>query len=98
MDQPMPEEIDSFVEDMALIEARDKHIRWKIKAIATKTTYRIFSKYGNPSFVDDKFKDFSNYFLNTFALPLLDSHLQIVFRRKTHFVGSKTLNSAIKFV
>jgi hypothetical protein len=31
-------------------------------------------------------------------MPLLESHLQLVFKRKTHFVGSKALNFAIKFV
>lgn len=83
---------------METIESRDKHIRWKIKAMATKTTYRIFSKYGNPAFVDEKHLTFSNYFLDKCAIPLLESHLQLVFKRKTNFIGSKTLNYAIKFV
>lgn len=83
---------------MEEIESRDKNIRWKIKYIATKTTYRIMSKYGNPSFADDKDKNLSNYFLDTFAIPLLESHLQLVFKRKTHFVGSQALNYAIKYV
>lgn len=29
---------------------------------------------------------------------MLESHLQLVLKRKTHFIGSKTLNFAIKFV
>ena len=29
---------------------------------------------------------------------LLESHLQLIFKRKTNFIGSKTLNHVIKFV
>ena len=58
----MPENLESFVEDMDEIEKRDSNIVWKIKGIATKTTYRIFSKYGNHKFVEDKFLSFSKRF------------------------------------
>lgn len=98
MDKPVPDNLESFIEEMEEIEKRDSHIIWKIKGIATKTTYRIFAKYGNPKFVDKKFEAFSQRFYNDFSGPLLESHLQIVFRRKTHFVGSKTLNFAIKYL
>jgi hypothetical protein len=102
MDRAIPEaqaaQLESFSEDMTVIEERDKHIQWKLKGIATQTTYRMFSKYGNSKFCDDKYVDFSNFFFNTCGIPLLESHLQLVFKRKTHFVGSKTLNFAIKFV
>jgi hypothetical protein len=50
LDRPVPAELESFVEDMNEIEERDKHIIWKTKGIAAKTTYRLFSKYGNPKF------------------------------------------------
>jgi hypothetical protein len=98
MDKPVPDNLESFVEDMDEIEKRDNHIIWKTKGIATKTTYRIFSKYGNPKFVDDAFLEFSNRFKADIAEPLLESHLNLVFRRKTNFVGSKALNFAIKYV
>ena len=58
----------------------------------------MFSKYGNVKFVDEKFEEFSKKFYSTYAVPLLESHLQLVFRRKTHFVGSKALNFAVKYV
>ena len=83
---------------MSEIEARDKNILWKIKTIVAKLTYRLFSKFGNPSHVEDEFIDFSKYFKDTFAVALLESHLQIVFKRKTNFVGSKCLNYALKYL
>jgi hypothetical protein len=53
IDRPVPPELEAKTEDMHEIEERDKHIIWKTKGIASKTTYRMFSKYGNPKFVDD---------------------------------------------
>lgn len=98
MDRPVPAELDSPTEDIDTIEEREKHLLWKLKGIASKTTYRLFSKFGNPKYVDEKFGNFSNKFRETFAIPLLESHLQIVIRRKTNYVGSKSLNFAIKYV
>jgi len=83
---------------MSEIEERDKNIHWKIKTIVAKLTYRLFSKFGNPSHVEDELIDFSKYFKDTFAVPLLESHLQIVFKRKNNFVGSKCLNFALKYL
>jgi hypothetical protein len=58
----------------------------------------MFSKYGNPKFADEKLEDFSKAFRDTFVVPLLESHLTLVLRRKTNFIGSKALNFAIKYV
>jgi hypothetical protein len=40
---------------MTVIEARDKHIQWKIKGMAATITYRLFSKYANITYVDEKY-------------------------------------------
>lgn len=98
IDRLVPAELESPVEDSEIIEEREKNLVWKLKGIASKMTYRLFSKFGNPNYVDEKFGDFSKKFRETFAIPLLESHLQSVFKRKTNFVGSKTLNFAIKYV
>lgn len=58
----------------------------------------MFSKYGNPKFADDKLKEFSKTFGEKYAVPLLESHLTQLLRRKTNFIGSKSLNYAIKYV
>lgn len=52
---------------MNVIEQRDSHIIWKLKGIAAKTTYRMFSKYGKKAFVDDDFIKFSEHFVNECA-------------------------------
>lgn len=98
MDRPLPAELDSPCEDMGEIERRDKHICWKAKGIAGQTTYRLFSKYGNPKFADEKYAEFSKVFREKYAVPLLESHLAVVLRRQTNFVGSKALNFGIKYV
>ena len=86
LDRPVPAELESFVEDMEEIQNRDKNIVWKTKGIAAKTTYRLFSKYGNPKFQSkDELTKFCTRFKSDFAIPLLESHLQIVLKRKTFF-------------
>lgn len=68
--------------------------------MASKITFRLFSKYGNPTYTKDQvqFEAFGVYFRNNFNLTLLESHLQLMFSRKTNFVGSKCLNFNIKVV
>lgn len=94
----VPQEITAFTEDIEEIQKRDKAIQWKIKGMAAKITYRIFSKYGNPAYIKDEYKDFQTYFQATFSEQLLESHLTLMFNRKTQFVGSKCLNFNIKMV
>ena len=98
LDRPVPSEFDSFDENMETIAKRDKSIHWKIKGIAAKCTYRLFSKYGKTTVCEKADKPFVQIFLSKFAEPLLESHLGLMFRRKTHFVGSKCLNFVIKYV
>ena len=62
MNKELPENLSSFTEDPEEIDERDKSSLWKLKGIASQMTYRIFSKYGNPKFVDDELKEFSQYF------------------------------------
>lgn len=83
---------------MDVIAERDKAIQWKIKGMASKITYRIFSKYGNPAYKKDEYAQFQTYFQQNFSEVLLEAHLQLMFARKTNFVGSKSLNFNIKFV
>lgn len=80
------------------IAKRDKSIEWKLRGIIAKTTYRLFSKYGNAKYATDEEQAFSNYFADNYAEMLLESHLHLMFKRKTSFVGSKTLNFNIKYV
>lgn len=49
LDMPMPNDLTSYTEDMDEIARRNKSIFWKIKDIASRITYRMFLKYGNPS-------------------------------------------------
>ena len=44
------------------------------------------------------FMNFSVKFKETYVVPLLESHLQIVLNRKQFFIGYKCLNFALKFL
>lgn len=98
LDRQIPEALESPTEDQDEIEKRDKHIIWKTKSVASKTTYRLYSRYGNPKFADTEDEVFSQAFYEKYAVLLLESHLSILLKRKTNFVGSKTLNFALKYV
>ena len=99
MDMPCPPDLSSPTTDTDEIVRRDKSIFWKIKGIAAKITYRIFVKYGNPITVEEKvaIQTFSSNFALNFSIPLLESHLQLMFEKKDKFVGSKALSFCIKF-
>jgi hypothetical protein len=100
LDMPIPEDMKDLTNDSEEIHRRNKSIFWKIKGITSKLTYRIMIKYGDPSIVEDKvlIKSFANNFSVKYAMPLLESHLQIVLARKNTFQGSKALSFAIKFL
>jgi len=100
LDMPVPANLESPTEESDEILARDKSVLWKLKAQTARITFRLFSRYANVSkyAADDEDKQWSQFFQTNFAETLCESHLQLMFKRKTHFVGSKTLNFAIKLV
>jgi hypothetical protein len=100
LDMPVPPQLETPTEDMEDIVQRDKSVYWKIKAQAARITFRLFSRYANTTYVqqDPELAVWHTYFQTSFAEMLCESHLQLMFKRKTHFVGSKTLNFVIKLV
>lgn len=42
--------------------------------------------------------DFLNEFDNNYAMPIIQSHLNIALAKKTNFVGTRTLSSALKLL
>lgn len=59
LDQPIQDHFESVTENSDEIHKRDKSIQWKIKGLAAKITYRLFSKYANAKFVEEELKSFS---------------------------------------
>lgn len=41
---------------------------------------------------------FCKEFDNNYAVPIIQSHLSIVMQKKTNYVGTKTLSSALKLI
>jgi hypothetical protein len=75
LDYPEPESLSSFVEDMDEIDTRNKHIFWKLKAIVSRTTYRLFNKFSRTEFMPKEEKPWSQYANENYSQILLDSHL-----------------------
>jgi hypothetical protein len=98
LDMECPESLKTPTESTVEIQARDKSIFWKIKGITAKITYRVFVKYGDPIIVEEGARAFADNFAAKYTLSLFESNLQLLFSKKTSFVGSKCLNFAIKFI
>ncbi len=95
--------MESLVEGDEAIAKRDKALYWKVKAEASRISFCLlkhkgikkkelvhrkmtFSAYDTTWFYDESFD------------ILLQPCLQILFRRQTHFIGTRTLNYSIKFL
>ena len=96
----VPENLQSKTNDIDTIDERDKNIHWKLKAQAAKITFRLFSKHASLRYMqkEDKDRPWVEYFQSNFAELLCESHLQLLLKNSTHFIGTKTLSFAIKLV
>ena len=66
------------------IEAREKHIYWKIKKLVGTLTQKLFQK--------------NDVEMEKYAVILLESHLKILFNYKKEFMSMQMLSSSIKFI
>ena len=87
MDLELDEELTKKTEDTEEIEKREKNWYWKLKGISARTTHRVISKYGNPKFVEEKNKSFSDMLANEFGIPLLQSHLKLILESNVKFTA-----------
>jgi hypothetical protein len=98
----MPFDCETFnEEDMTKVAEIEKRIEWKIKGLAAKFSYRLFTKYGSIRNVDassDFETAFKHSYLNNMMPMLVDSHLTLVFQRKSHFVGTQALIYSLRFL
>ena len=92
--------MESQTDETDEIERREKTDWWKLKGITSKTTFRLFQKYAVTKYVkhDKEALQYNKDFQKAYGEKLLESHLQLVLKRKTNFVGQNTLNFALKLV
>ena len=97
LDMKVPEDLESFTDMPLTIEKRDKSTLWRLKFEASRICHHLFNKYGMVDYVNDDEMSFHKQLMDEFFEPLLDSFIKILNRRRTHFVGTKTLNFTMKF-
>ena len=73
--------------DPQLIKERDSQLIWKLKTMATKTSFALFVRYGIAEFVEESDKEFHQYLLKYHRL-MFDAHVNIIRERKEVFVGT----------
>jgi hypothetical protein len=105
LERPVPFDCETFnEEDLLKVQQIDKRIEWKIKGLAAKFSFRLFCKHGSVSsraqneVATDFTTAFKFNFMNNLMPMLLDSHLTLVFKRKSHFVGSRALIYSLRFL
>jgi len=100
LDMPCPPEHKKKTDETAEMEKRDSNIIWKLKGRVSRITFALFNKYGSPEKADNQIhaKMFSGNFHHHYSIPLLESHLQILFSHATDFIGTKTLIHSIRYI
>ena len=101
LDMQVQEDLETPTDDTEVINRRDKTMIWKLKAQAARTSYRLFMRYARGAEYasnSEEDKAWCQLFIDNYSEMLCESHLQLVFKKKTHFVGSKTLNFSLKLV
>ena len=84
-------------EESAQIEERDKHSFWKVKATLCKASLRLMQRYGTPQ-ISLETKALAEAFAQSICAPLLESHLSLVLKRSSKFVGSKALFYSLRYL
>ena len=58
----------------------------------------MYLKYNQPDKVEGASGPFAKRFMARSFVPLLESHLQLLFQKKTDFVGTKALMYSLKYI
>lgn len=69
--------------DLKEIEEREKSLAWTLKGIACQISHRMTHKFGNMNYTSNK--EYTKKFITECSSVLLDSHLLIISKHKTHF-------------
>ena len=97
LDMVVPAHLASETEDQDEITKRNKTKIWKIKGVIATLTFRMLGGL-DPSDCDEDIQPFATKFQQRYAIPLLESHLQLLFLRKQNFIGSKCMQYVIRFI
>lgn len=103
LDRPLPHPLEQTDDNVLTLGHKDKTLQWKLKAVAAKLSYRLLLTTGKVykagHIPTNDTEAFSYNFVEQLAPILMESHLGLMFKKKTHFfVGSKALQFSIKFI
>lgn len=98
LDRSNPE-LEKKPEDEDEKDELEKNEWWKTKKWAMRILYRMFERYGSPGGVTKDYKDFAQYYLNTYSQGALDVVFKIMDAyRKGNFVAEKVMRDAILYL
>ncbi|CAH2276329.1 importin-8 isoform X1 [Pelobates cultripes] len=80
-------------------DERPELVWWKCKKWALHIITRIFERYGNPGSVTQEYIEFSEYFLKTFAVGILQVLLKVLEQqRQKQYVSPRVLQQALNYM
>ena len=98
LEQKVPPELSSPVEDEQEVESRRKNFVWKLKDVVSAISYQLILKYGNTDVVALNDKALARHIQHTFAPTLAQANLRTLFMRKELFVPDKVLANSVNFL
>uniref|UniRef100_A0A8C5MQS0 Importin 8 n=1 Tax=Leptobrachium leishanense TaxID=445787 RepID=A0A8C5MQS0_9ANUR len=80
-------------------DERPELVWWKCKKWALHIITRLFERYGSPGSVTQEYIDFSEYFLKTFAVGILQVLLKVLAQcRQNQYVSPRVLQQALNYM
>ena len=98
LDKNVNPDLESLTEDYKVIAEREKNIYWRNKKICARVLAHYITKYRDVKNNRKEHKEFSKLFMTNYAIPFLKSFMEILHRKKDHYLSVKVQFYAMKYV
>jgi hypothetical protein len=96
--KPVPRKYSEFTEDIIMVKKLDKSPYWKLKEEVSRIVFNFYNKWGVKEHVDRFEEGLCDYLVNDHLKDFAEAFGRVLSSRPEQFVGTKTLNNAIKFL
>jgi len=99
LDKKLGEELESTTEDRNIINQRAKNVFWLNKKSCGRILVHFMRIYIKPKpLANDPYAAVTQLFLQNYAVPFLESFVQILYNKKQQYVPVKVVYFAMKYV
>lgn len=98
LDKNVHETLESPTEDFKTIAQREKNVYWRNKKICARVLAHYITKYRDVKNNRKEHKEFSKLFMSNYATPFLKTFMEILHRKKDHYLSVKVQFYSMKYV